>query len=232
MARKSLLERIKASPMTYNLATLAVLTTIKSVFDFEDPLQLMVLRLLAFACQVLILGVFAFFYFKSKNDPNADKIIHVRASQLEAPHMLALRDTTQPDEKTQMTQHEYDMEKLRGTLFQTSLTTMITMGFHFYGGYAIPLIMSNFAIIRSLIELPFFDLYVKGKDDKIFRELRRPWPQKRVTGMQKFFQDNLSQQYNTMQRELENEGNDPTQPVSGKASTVTSRNKKKRAVRT
>mmetsp|Transcript_5777 Transcript_5777/g.13409 ORF Transcript_5777/g.13409 Transcript_5777/m.13409 type:complete len:108 (+) Transcript_5777:3-326(+) len=45
-----------------------------------------------------------------------------------------------------------------------------------YFGFAPALIVAMIMQPRALIQTPFFRIFVRGHDEKIYSELRRPWP--------------------------------------------------------
>ncbi|GBG29608.1 SRP-independent targeting protein 3-like [Hondaea fermentalgiana] len=230
MARsKSIWERVQSSPMTRNMATLAGITFIKSIFDFEEPMQLLGLRLISLVAHLCLYGTLAYFYYKSKNAETSDKVIYVRPSQLESQMSSPLRDQSDPDEKKPMTQFEYDCVKLQDVAQQMSMTTLIVVGMHFYFGYAIPLLMTILVQARMVYATPFFKIFIQGKDEKVYRELRRPWAPPKVGGIQKMMQDSLSRRYTDLQKELEADGQDPSAPTSGAPAAKGSRAKRRSA---
>jgi len=210
---------IPKNPIIRSFLMIGLVNFSLSLFDFNDPMQLMVLQGAFVLAHMMFYGVLAYYYVCAKRAPEANRVLVVKPSQMRPPEML---DETDPATEgvIRISQTDYEHQLLFELAKKISITAFIVASIHLYAGYTVPLFMSIFMQGRTLQSTQFYRLYIKGEDPVLFRELRRPWPRGEVTGWQKSMKTYLSKSYQSMQQELD--GN--TKP----AATATKKSKKKR----
>jgi hypothetical protein len=67
--------------------------------------------------------------------------------------------------------------KLRDLAGKIAMTTTMTMLLHWWFDLTPVLIMSFFMQPRMIYGTPFWRIYVRRQSEKIYTELRRPWPE-------------------------------------------------------
>mmetsp|Transcript_17420 Transcript_17420/g.28109 ORF Transcript_17420/g.28109 Transcript_17420/m.28109 type:complete len:222 (+) Transcript_17420:92-757(+) len=175
-----------------NILMMIALLVSKMFIDFEDPNNLLLLRAGAATVLTGVLAVLGYFYFKIITAANKDESIFVKPSQLKmSPMQFGVPDPEEKDDKKEMTIKEYDLAILWDVTFGIMVTCSISLGIHGWFGLTPPLFLLMVAQPKAIYETTFFRIYILGQDEKIYRELRRPWPTPKKSGWQKSLQDKL-----------------------------------------
>eukprot|EP00514_Thraustochytrium_sp_LLF1b_P008871 CAMPEP_0184542176 /NCGR_PEP_ID=MMETSP0199_2-20130426/1828_1 /TAXON_ID=1112570 /ORGANISM="Thraustochytrium sp., Strain LLF1b" /LENGTH=233 /DNA_ID=CAMNT_0026935943 /DNA_START=29 /DNA_END=730 /DNA_ORIENTATION=- len=199
--------------------------------DLEDPDNIFWMRAVVGGLFGLVAFFLAFVYAKIISSPTKDKKLFVQKSQLYSPETQGLLDPSsalidpKDEKKEEITQREYDIVKLKDLMFK--LLTPMTLGvfIHWYFGVVPALFAPVLVPIRLIPTTQFFRIFVRGEDEQLIRELRRPWPQPKATMMSSF-----QKQYMDYARSLEMDAKPAGESAGGDATqpTVLKGNKKAR----
>jgi hypothetical protein len=141
--------------------------------DFTEPTLLAGLRVLYFSVVAFVSFVYLFCYFRIKSNPDGARQITVHQSDLVAPTFSD--DPDVEDVKLHVSVSDYDLRKLREKVQALGTQASVSGALHLYMGLTLPILIQSCTIPMDLMSCSFFELYVRGKDPKIHRQLKRPW---------------------------------------------------------
>jgi len=135
--------------------------------NFENPDNLLLLRVAFGSLQGLLLLASLFIYFKisSKNTQTKLRV---------PPAPAAWGMQQEPTEPEEMTVHDYDMAELRKFLMQILMSVGICSVIHYNWGYIPPLFIQSVMAPFTLFDFPLFKIHILGNAET--GSLSRPFP--------------------------------------------------------
>lgn len=132
--------------------------------DFEDPTNLLYLRIGFAVVQTLVFLVNGLIYYKIRGASNQKKI--------KVPAQTSAWNP-QPQEDQIMTIEEYDMGELRKSFMQSLFVTALLTFLHIQWAVYAPLFIQIFSMPMTVYDTPLFKLHVLGYPDE--GDLQRPF---------------------------------------------------------